>query len=402
MIKELNHILSYIEENISLELSLRDISDEFYYSESYISRNFNKYVGRSFKDYLNKRRLSRLAIDLKRTEKSIEYLAHNYGYSSQKYLSNLFKREFGVTPNQYRKGSMFIQILPMREIKGDNSMKLNNINDICMEISHKADNQDNLLDIISNLDNVELFEQNDSMLRLVSYIDNEKTYDVYEIELSVLAGNYSKKTIFEIDKSKHEIVDFYRDKELMFVLKQIDTGKEITASVYDGVLAEVIMHTAMEYPFNDITKTQSSEDLWKLEEEIQVLKDHVSSCTNSNEIIELVNDEDNCILLKHFGSEFVIVKQINFNGFITLFSVYLNMVDKKVWSHSFFNEYIGSSKTSIKKDGITCHQYVDGKLRSKSFIYSGEELTSSICLKFPSGISGNGGWDFSSEFDNID
>ena len=71
----MNKVIEYIENHISLEMTLENICDEFSYSKSHLSRMFNKYVGMSISCYITKRRLARASFDIKNTLKQIKYIS---------------------------------------------------------------------------------------------------------------------------------------------------------------------------------------------------------------------------------------------------------------------------------------------------------------------------------------
>ncbi len=235
MIIELNKILEYIEANLNESISLGVLCEKYHYSETHLSRSFNRYVGKSLKEYINKRRLSVIAIELRNNNKSIQFLAHTYGYSSQKYLSNLFKKEFSVTPTEYRNGSRFIKLTPRRTINGGNKMIINNIKEMCVELSHKIDSQESLLDKIGMIDNCELFSQKGGNVKVITYIESDKNIMISELDLNVLTGVFAQKTIFNINKEKHGIKDVYKAGDHLYIdLFDIKTGQTLTAEFYEG------------------------------------------------------------------------------------------------------------------------------------------------------------------------
>lgn len=67
-------------------------------------------------------------------------------------------------------------------------------------------------------------------------------------------------------------------------------------------------------------------------------------------------------------------------------------------SYHFFSSMAISDEITVFKEGEFLNTYISGELFAKSYILGGDEIVSSVFLKFPSGMRGSGGWDFSSEF----
>ena len=72
---------------------------------SYISRLLGSYGDKSFSEYLTYIRLNeakRLLID---NQHKIYDIAKLVGYNDYSYFISVFKKQFGVTPNKFRKGT---------------------------------------------------------------------------------------------------------------------------------------------------------------------------------------------------------------------------------------------------------------------------------------------------------
>ncbi len=67
-----------------------------------LSRLFRKEVGVSFVQYLTALRLRHAADQLLTTRKTVQQIAREQGFASTRMMSDLFKRQHGVTPRQYR------------------------------------------------------------------------------------------------------------------------------------------------------------------------------------------------------------------------------------------------------------------------------------------------------------
>jgi AraC-like DNA-binding protein/mannose-6-phosphate isomerase-like protein (cupin superfamily) len=100
--KELmDNILEYVERHYAEKLTLSDIADKFYVSESTITLTFRKKMGVSFYHWVTQRRLI-AAKNLIEGGQLLEEVAQAVGFSDYSSFFRAFKREFGISPKQYR------------------------------------------------------------------------------------------------------------------------------------------------------------------------------------------------------------------------------------------------------------------------------------------------------------
>ena len=97
-------ILFYVHENYAQNLIQYEVAKKFYFSREYFSKFFKKYTGMNFKEYLTRYRLMKTEKPLLTTDITILNLALEHGFSDERQMSNAFKKYYGITPNQYRKG----------------------------------------------------------------------------------------------------------------------------------------------------------------------------------------------------------------------------------------------------------------------------------------------------------
>lgn len=67
-----------------------------------VSRLLSRHTGHTFKDLLQKQRMNRTAYLLLHTSLSLETIMSSIGYNNSSYFYRLFKREYGMTPKEYR------------------------------------------------------------------------------------------------------------------------------------------------------------------------------------------------------------------------------------------------------------------------------------------------------------
>lgn len=95
-------IRTYIRKNYMHRLTLTQLSDELFISEGYLSRFFKKELGNGFLRYLNSVRLYHTINDLINTDMGITDIAMKNGFNSISGFNQLFKKENGLSPKEYR------------------------------------------------------------------------------------------------------------------------------------------------------------------------------------------------------------------------------------------------------------------------------------------------------------
>lgn len=98
--------LSYITENYSENIALKDIAQKINYNPTYVSTLFVTYTGVNFKTYLDSFRIN-LAVELiKNTDQTIADIASQCGYENVRTFNNTFKRITNLSPSQLRNKSV--------------------------------------------------------------------------------------------------------------------------------------------------------------------------------------------------------------------------------------------------------------------------------------------------------
>jgi AraC-like DNA-binding protein len=91
--------------------TLADLAREVGTSRTALTTRFRELVGDTPISYLAKVRLTRAAGSLTTTDHNVGAVAHRSGYYSEASFSKAFKREFGMSPGQYRRHSRVSPIL---------------------------------------------------------------------------------------------------------------------------------------------------------------------------------------------------------------------------------------------------------------------------------------------------
>lgn len=96
-----SRLLLYINENFTSDISLKTLSCEFGYSESYISRFFKENFNTGLNQYINMLKLKNTLLLMSENKHNITYCAFESGFTSMRTFYRVFYNEFGCTPKQY-------------------------------------------------------------------------------------------------------------------------------------------------------------------------------------------------------------------------------------------------------------------------------------------------------------
>lgn len=84
-------------------LSLNDLARHFHFHPTYMSNFIKKSFGKTFQEIMIEIRLEHAKKLLKTTNQSIEEIVSSVGYNNKSHFYKLFKKTYGLTPNQFRK-----------------------------------------------------------------------------------------------------------------------------------------------------------------------------------------------------------------------------------------------------------------------------------------------------------
>ena len=90
--------------NFSQNLSLEQLADHVGMSPSHLSRTFTKEVGMSISQYVAALRCEEAASMLRDSDAPISEISAYVGYLDNNYFVKVFKKQYGVTPSDYRAG----------------------------------------------------------------------------------------------------------------------------------------------------------------------------------------------------------------------------------------------------------------------------------------------------------
>ncbi len=96
-------IISHIQKNYR-EVTLESLSEAFHLSKPYLSKYIKEKAGMTFQEVVKNERMKRARAMLKETNQTVEAIAAEVGYENVEHFNRLFKKGYGMTPVQYRKG----------------------------------------------------------------------------------------------------------------------------------------------------------------------------------------------------------------------------------------------------------------------------------------------------------
>lgn len=104
-------VLREIHRNYNTSLTINEIAARHFLSQSMLRRKFVDAIGVSPKQYIIQVRLEEAKRLLEQTNKAIEYIASEVGFTSSSRFYDLFVRMVGVTPLEWRKQSARSEIV---------------------------------------------------------------------------------------------------------------------------------------------------------------------------------------------------------------------------------------------------------------------------------------------------
>lgn len=98
----INKAIKFIQKNPKANLSLQSIADNAGFSLTYFDAIFRQHTGYSPVEYSRVYKLTRSALELRKSEKSVLDIALDFGYASPESYTRAFKGLYSMTPSKYR------------------------------------------------------------------------------------------------------------------------------------------------------------------------------------------------------------------------------------------------------------------------------------------------------------
>ena len=101
-IQRINKVVAYINNHLDETLDLKKLANEAALSDFHFHRIFKALKGEAIGGYITRLRLEATARLLRYTTLTIEEIAFNIGYETPASLSKAFKKQYGISPTEYR------------------------------------------------------------------------------------------------------------------------------------------------------------------------------------------------------------------------------------------------------------------------------------------------------------
>lgn len=98
----------YIETRYAEDITLDSVAEIFSFNSNYFSTFFKTNTGKSFSEYLIETRMNKAKELLVTKEIKVYEVAHMVGYRDVKYFNRAFKKQFGMSPDNFRRTSKHI------------------------------------------------------------------------------------------------------------------------------------------------------------------------------------------------------------------------------------------------------------------------------------------------------
>jgi len=98
----IRRVQDFIHNHFTGDTSLQTIADHVHLHPVYLSRLYKAETGEGISEYLLKLRMDKAEQLLTKTRKRIKDIAAQLGYDNTQYFIKVFKRQFGMTPREFR------------------------------------------------------------------------------------------------------------------------------------------------------------------------------------------------------------------------------------------------------------------------------------------------------------
>jgi transcriptional regulator GlxA family with amidase domain len=95
--------LAYIRKHIGERLDIEQLAEKACMSKDHFIRVFKHETGETHNAFITKRKLEKAELTLVTTNMAVNRIADALGYDDYSYFNRIFKKNSGMTPQQYRK-----------------------------------------------------------------------------------------------------------------------------------------------------------------------------------------------------------------------------------------------------------------------------------------------------------
>lgn len=104
--RRLAKLIHYVDENYMHKITLSEFAEREGFSMSYLSHFVKETMNQSFQEYVTSVRVNAASKLMSTTNQRLIDISVEAGFSDYRYFSNAFKKQFGMTPEQYRMTSV--------------------------------------------------------------------------------------------------------------------------------------------------------------------------------------------------------------------------------------------------------------------------------------------------------
>ena len=95
--------LAFMHQHFRENVTLQDVAGAAFLNTEYFSRRFKKEMGVNYSEYLLKLRMEEAVRLLRTTDKRVGDIASEVGIPNVSYFTSVFKKQYGMTPNESRR-----------------------------------------------------------------------------------------------------------------------------------------------------------------------------------------------------------------------------------------------------------------------------------------------------------
>jgi two-component system, response regulator YesN len=99
----INIVQTYIDDHLSDDLNLADLGKHVFLHPVYLSKLYKQETGENISNYIPRKRLEKASKLLIDSNLHVIDISKLVGYNKPQYFIKLFKSQYGITPNQYRR-----------------------------------------------------------------------------------------------------------------------------------------------------------------------------------------------------------------------------------------------------------------------------------------------------------
>ncbi|MCD7822983.1 MAG: AraC family transcriptional regulator [Oscillospiraceae bacterium] len=100
---DLRSVRDYLDEHYKENIRLDDLAAKFYISKYYLAHIFKEQYGTTINGYLGQVRITNAKKHLRFSDRSLESIGADCGYSDVNYFIRMFKKAEGMTPSEFRR-----------------------------------------------------------------------------------------------------------------------------------------------------------------------------------------------------------------------------------------------------------------------------------------------------------